>query len=133
MSYMHSADFQEKMLMFVCRDRSFLKKLSSMLKPEHFKPKRGEGSEEAYIIAQIGFRYWKDYREPVGGMLQTEVLDYIQHHKRKIGNKTRHRLMDLVQTIKKANGLVAVEAVEKKIAEYLQGQSKRQAIKELIE
>src|SRR5580698_7389922 len=132
-SYFHDSDFQEKMLMFVCRDRTFLKKLSGLLKPEHFKPRRGEGHEAIHIIAQMAFKYWKDYREPIGGMLQAEVLDHISKNKRKIGTKTRHKLVELVQDIKKANGLVAVEAVEKKISEYLQRQSKSNAIKELIE
>jgi len=131
-SYFRDSDFQEKMLMFICRDRTFLKKMSGLLTPEHFKPKRGEGMIEAYWIAQMAFQYWKDYREPIGGMLQTEVLDYIRKNKRKIGNKSRDKLLNLTQTIKKANGLVAVEAVEKKVAEYLQRQNKAHAIKELI-
>jgi replicative DNA helicase len=132
-SYFHDSEFQEKLLMFVCRDRSFLKKMSGLLSAEHFKPRRGEGMEEAHIIAQMAFKYWKDYREPIGGMLQTEVLDYIREHKRKIGKRQRHKLLDLVQTIKSTNGLVAVEAVEKKVIEYLRRRNKAVAIKELIE
>jgi hypothetical protein len=133
MSYFHDSDFQEKMLMFVCRDRTFLKKMSGLLTPEHFRPRKGEGMIEAYWIAQKAFKFWKDYREPIGGMLQTEVLDYIRENKRKIGSRSRDKLMDLVQHIKKADGLVAVEAVEKKVSEYLQRQNKSRAIKELIE
>jgi DnaB helicase-like protein len=133
MSYFHNEDFQEKMLMFVCRDRTFLKKMAGMLTPEHFKPRKGEGNEEIHIIAELAFKYWKEYREPIGGMLQTECLDYIRQHKRKMGTRLRHRLMDMQQKIKKADGLVAVEAVEKKIAEYLQRQNKARAIKDLIE
>src|SRR5580704_14748065 len=131
--YFSDPDFQTKMLMFVCRDRTFLKKMSGMLTPEHFKPKRGEGMVEAYWIAVEAFKYWKDYREPIGGMLRPEMLDYIRKNKRKIGNRGRDRLMELVELIRKGNGLVAVEAVEKKVCEYLQRQHKSHAIKELIE
>lgn len=119
--------------MFICRDRTFLKKMSGLLNAEHFKPRKGEGMQEAYWIAQKAFKFWKDYREPIGGMLQTEMLDYIRENKRKIGSRSRDKLMELVQTIRKANGLVAVEAVEKKVVEYLQRQNKARAIKDLIE
>lgn len=133
MSYWREENFQQQMLMFLCRDRNFLKKMSGLLTPDHFKPRKGEGMEEVHIIAKLAFEYWKDYREPIGGMLQTYVLDYIREHKRKIGSKQREKLLNLVQTIKKAEHLVAVEAVEKKIGEHLQRQNKNRAIKELIE
>lgn len=131
-SYFYDEEFQSKMLMFICRDRTFLKKMSGLLTAEHFKSKRGEGMQEAYWIAVRAFKFWKDYREPIGGMLQTEMLDYIRENKRKIGSRSRDKLLKLVQDIKKGNGLVAVEAVEKRVIEYLQRQNKARAIKDLI-
>lgn len=125
-------DFQEKLLMFVCRDRNFLKKTSGLLSPKDFEPRKGEGMEAAYIIAQKAFKYWNDYREPIGGMLKTEVLDHLREFKGKIANKTRDKVLELVEKIRKAEGLVAVEAIERKVIEYKQRQNKRNAVKDLI-
>jgi len=133
MSYWRDESWQETLLKFICRDRNFLKKISGMLSEKHFKPRKGEGMHEAYIVAQKAFEYWRDYREPIGGMLQPEILDYIRQNKKKIGRKSRERLMELVNTIKRADGLVAVEAVEKKVSEYLQRQDMSRAVREIIE
>lgn len=132
MSYWRDESFQEKLLMFVCRDRNFLKRTSGLLSPEDFKPRKGEGMESAYLIAQQAFKYWNDYREPIGGMLRTEVLDFLRERKGKISNKLRDNLLELVETIRKAKDLVAVEAIEKKVIDYKQRKNKRNAVNELI-
>ena len=133
MSYFYEPDFQEKLLIPYCRDRNFLKKMSGILTPEHFKPRRGEGMIEAYWIAQKAAQYWKDYREPIGGMLKTEMLDHIRVNKKRMGSKSRDRLLDLVTTIQKGNGMVAVEALEKKVIEYMRRQQMKRAVNELID
>lgn len=132
-SYFRDEEFQERMLAFICRDRNFLKKTSGLLTPADFKPRKNEGIPEAYILAELAFKYWRDYREPIGGMLRTEVLDYIREHKRKIGSKSRERLIELVEKIRHTDSLVAVEAIERKVAEYKQRENKRHAIHDLID
>lgn len=132
-SYFRDSEFQEKLLAFVCRDRNFLQKTSGLLSPDDFKPKRGEGMQEAYVIAQKAFKYWRDYREPISGMLRTEMLDYIRENKRKIGSKQQEKILGLVESIRKSNGLVAVEAIEQKVLEYKQRQSQASALRELID
>jgi replicative DNA helicase len=133
MSYFRDAEFQERLLAFVCRDKNFLKKTSGLLSPVDFKPRKNEGIPEAYIIAELAFKYWHDYREPIGGMLRTDVLDYIREHKRKLGGKSRERLTELVEKIRHTDNLVAVEAIERKVAEYKQRENKRKAIHDLID
>lgn len=132
MSYFRDSDFQEKMLVPFCRDRNFLKKMSGILSAEDFKPRKNEGMIEAYWIAQLAATYWKKYREPIGGMLRTEVLDYVRSNKRKMSSKARDHLMDLVDKIKKSD-IVAIEAIETKVIEYKERQQKSSAVKELIE
>lgn len=132
MSYWRDEDFQERLLLFVCRDRNFLKKTSAVLSERDFKPRKGEGSQEAYCIAQLAFKYWHDYREPIGGMLRTEVQDYIRENSRKIGQKSKDKMLLMVDKIKRAEGLVAVEAIERKVAEYKARQAKRRAVHDLI-
>lgn len=133
MSYFHDSDFQEKLLGPYCRDRNFLKRMSGILSPNDFKPKRGEGMIEAYWIALKAYQYWKDYREPIGGLLKTEMLDYVRENKKKIGTKSRDKLMDLVYSINKGNGIVAVDAIEKKVVDYKRRQQMRHAVHELID
>ena len=131
-NFFRDEDFQERMLQFVCRDRNFLKRTGGVLDSDDFKPRHGEGSSEAYIIALKAFRYWRDYREPIGGMLRHEILDYISQHKKKVGTKSREKLMEMVNNIRNANGLVAVEAIENKIFEYKQRKKMGDAIREMI-
>lgn len=133
MSYWRDEDFQQKLLMFVCRDRNFLKRTTGLLSEADFAPKKGEGSHEAYMIAQIAFRYYRDYREPVGGMLRTEVLDYVRANKKKVHQKTRDKLLSMVDAIRRADGLVAVEAIERKVIEYKQRQSMTRTIRALLD
>lgn len=130
--YWRDEDFQEKELMFACRDRNFLKRTAGILSADDFKPRGGEGSWEIYTIAQKAFEFWDKYREPIGGMLRHEMLDYIEQHKRKIGHKQREKILDIVNNIRNANGLVAVEAIERKVVEYKQRQAMSHAIKEII-
>lgn len=134
MGYFRDPDFQEHLLKFVCRDRTFLKKMSSLglLSERDFKPRKGEGMIEAYWIAQKAFQYWKDYREPIGGLLRTEMLDFVRENQRKIGTRSRDKLLELVDNIKKSDSLVAVEAVEKKVIEFKQRREMSTAVREII-
>jgi hypothetical protein len=132
MSYWRSEDWLEKVLVPVCRDRNFLRKMSGILKEEDFKPRGDEGLIEAYWIAQAAFKYWRDYRTPIGGMLQVQMLDYVRENKKKIGKKNRERLFDLVDKIRHVDEIVAIEAIEKKVIDYKRRREKAHAIKELI-
>lgn len=131
--YFRDEDFQEKMLMFACRDRNFLKKMAGILSASDFKPKGNEGSWEAYEVAKRAFEFWDQYREPIGGMLRHEMLDFVEQNKRKIGHKQRDKILDLVQKIRNADHLVAVEAIERKVTEYKQRQAMSHAIREFID
>ncbi len=133
MSYFHDAEFQEKLLMFVCRDRNFLKRTAELLSAKDFIPRKDEGLIEAQWIAEKAYQYWKDYHEPIGGLLRTEMMDFVSKNKKRVGHKQKDRLFSLVDKIKHANGLVAVEAVEKKVFEYKQRKAKSAAVKEMIE
>ena len=132
MSGFRDTQFQEHMLAFACRDRNFLKRTSGVLTLDDFKPRHGEGSWEAYAIAEKAYHYWNEYREPIGGMLRSEMLDYIDENKRKIGHKSRDKILEMVEKIRNANGLVAVDAVEDKIKKYKQYQAMSGAIREFI-
>ena len=106
--------------------------MAGILSAEDFKPKKGEALVEVYWIAQAAFRYWRDYRVPIGGMLRTEMLDYCREHKKHVGKRNREKLLDLVENIKHGE-LVAIEAIEKKVIEYKRRREKSRAIKEMLD
>src|SRR3954468_2575661 len=133
MGSFHDSEFQERMLAFACKDVNFLKRTTGVLSVDDFKPRHGEGSWEAYAIAEKAFEYWNEFREPIGGMLRHEMLDHIENNKKKLGNKSRDKILELVNSIRNSNGLVAVEAIEKRIIEYKQRQNISSAIKEFIQ
>lgn len=132
MSYFHDPDFQEKMLMFVCRDRNFLKRTSGLLSARDFVPRKGEGPRLYEWVADRAYKYWKDYREPIGGLLRTEMQDFVSKNKKLVGSKQKEQLFTLIERIRRADGLVAVEAVEKKILDYRKHKEKSRAVKEMI-
>lgn len=129
MSYWADPEFKEKMLAFLCRDRNFLKRTSSLLEVKDFKPRRGESQEQEWI-AEAALTYWKDYGEPIGGMLKPLMQDFARE--KKINQRLKDRLMDLTDRIRKGEGLVAVEAIEKLIVEYKNRQSMRDFLDKLI-
>jgi hypothetical protein len=129
--YFRDEEFQESMLARLCRDRNFIKRVAGILSDDDFRPRGGEGSWEAYVIAQKAFEFWDKYREPIGGMLRHEMLDHIEQNKRKIGHKSRDKILDLVTSIRNAE-LIATEAIERKVIEYKQRQAMSHAIKDII-
>jgi len=129
MSYFSDPEFKEKMLSFLCRDRNFLKRTSIMLEVKDFKPRRGEGQEQEWI-AEAALSYWRNYGEPIGGMLKPMMQDFARE--RKLAQRLKDRLMDLTDRIRKGDGLVAVEAVEKLIVDYKNRAARREYVEKLI-
>lgn len=128
--YFKDPDFQQKLVMFLCKDRNFLKNVAPMLKAKDFEPRKG-GTPELYYIADIALNFWREYGEPIGGMLRTEVQDLAR--KKKLSDKSRERLLDIVDGIRKADGLVAVEALERKVVEYKARRARQAAVAEIIQ
>lgn len=59
MSLWSDAEWLERVLIPLCRDRSFLKQMQGILSETDFKPRGGEGNLEYYWIAQKAFEYWE--------------------------------------------------------------------------
>ena len=120
---------------FLCRDRNFLKRLGGLIDEKDFRARAGEGREHEWV-AQIALDWWREYRAPIGGMLLVEVQDLIRQGRVgevRIGQKQKEELTALVSRIRKGDtGLVAVEAIEKRIIEYKKRQAKRDAIQTLV-
>lgn len=132
MGAFHDSEFQERILQGLCGDRNFLKRTAGLISADDFKPRHGEGTWEAYYIAEQAFHFWNEYREPIGGMLRHQMLDYMEENKKKLGRKSRDNILDLVNKIRNAEKLVAVDSIERKIKEYKQRQAMSSAIKEFI-
>src|SRR5689334_23109927 len=98
MTYFADPDFREKMLTFLCRDRNFLKRTSGLLEAKDFRPRKNE-TEEMQWIAERALTFWRDYGEPIGGMLRTEMLELARE--RRLAQRPKDRLMGLVERIRK--------------------------------
>lgn len=123
-------EFQSHLIAFMCRDRNFLKRTSGLLEVDDFKPRKGE-SQANQILAEMALTFWREYGEPIGGMLRTEVLDKCREER--YGSKLKEQLLDTVEEIRGNHSLVAVEALEQKVIEYKARRFKQQAIQELID
>lgn len=132
MSYWRDPDFQSNLIAFLCRDRSFLKKTSGLLDANDFKPRKDE-TQERFILAKLALNFWREYDEPIGGLLRTEVLDYCREKENRVGTKLKEKLLDEVESIRSNHSMVAVEALEQKVIAYKARRAKQQAIDELIQ
>lgn len=126
---------QNALLSFLCRDRTFLKTFGSKLSKKDFRQNRGEGNSRE-IIADIALEYWTKYREPVGGLLKSEVLDYIDSHKVDDKNKrfsyNKKELLEILEFITKGDKLVPAASMEDKVNKYLENKFMRDAIDNVI-
>jgi replicative DNA helicase len=130
-SFFRDPDFQEKLVAFICRDRNFLHDCAHLLEPDDFKPRKPGDPMEIWVIASKGLEFYRKYREPIAGMLRTEILDHCR--KTNAGEKQKARMLELADRIKTGHKLVAVEALAEKVIEYKKERLKKKSIQELVD
>jgi hypothetical protein len=134
-SYFKDTEFRQRILALMMRDRKFLRKLSGKLTPQDFARKPQDGSE-GWAIEWVGWqtlKYWKEYRQPIGGLLKTFALDWMRANPKKTSKQDRKALLTLIETLKDPELGVAVEAIQEKVLKYKERQYLRSAVEELIE
>lgn len=129
-SWFRDKDFQKHLVTFICRDRNFLKKCGGLLQPKDFRPNRDE-SDERWIVATQALEFWHKYRQPIGGMLRPNIVDFVR--KNNVDEVRRKKLYKLVDYINSGEKLVAVEAMEDRVIEYLRDKKMKDSIEKLIE
>lgn len=130
-SFFRDEEFQTQLVAFLCRDRNFLRQCAHLLEPDDFKPRKPGDPMEIWLVASKALTFYEKYKEPIGGMLRTEILD----HCRKVNSseKQKHRLLLLVDHVRKSHHMVAVDALAEKVLEYKKDRLKRQTIQEIID
>jgi len=128
--YWRDEDFQLHLVAFLCKDRNFLRDTAHLLEPDDFKPKPGEPSE-IWLVASKALEFYEKYRQPISGMLRTEILDHCR--KTHASDKAKNRLMLLVDEIKSNHKMVAVDALAEKVIEYKKDRLRRSTIQEILE
>ena len=83
-------------------------------------------------VARITLEYWKEYRQPIGGLLRTFALDLLREKSTKVGREQREELISLVERLKKPELSVASDAMTEKIIRYKQRQKIRNTILKMI-
>lgn len=122
------------MLASLVGDFRFLRKFTGVLTPMDFTatPESGPEGWAREAIARIAIHYWKKYREPLGGMLHTEALDYIRINRGKVGKTYRQALLGLAERLSDPALRTGSGAMEEKIRAYKTRQAMRNAIDEYI-
>jgi replicative DNA helicase len=131
MSFWQDIDFQTTLTALICRDRNFLHKCSHLLEPDDFKPRKQGDPMEIWVVASKGLEFWTEYREPIGAMLRTEILDHCR--KNRVSDKQKEQLLSFVAHIQKNGKIVAVDAMAEKVIEYKKERLKKKTIQELVD
>jgi len=137
MAYFRDRDFQERLLALLSTNRKFIRKTVGLLTIEDFKQRDNESDKTwgwaRETTARIILDYWKDYRQPIGGMLKTFALDEIRAKSAKLGSTQRKELLTLVEKLKDPELAVAADAMELKIVRYKERQQMRNCIDEMLD
>ena len=135
MGVMQDSAFQERILALAIKDRKFLQRTTGVLSRDDFKPEDSAEPDALarFRAAKVILRFYKLYRQPIGGMLRAEVLEYIRINKKQIGERGRQLLLDLTERLNNPDLVVAPEAVESKILDFKRRQRFKQTIEELID
>lgn len=122
------------MLAFLVGDFRFLRKFTGVLTPMDFTATSDSGAEDwaREVVARLAIHWYKKYREPLGGMLRAEVLDYIRANRTKAGKSYRQALLDLSERLSDPALRTAAGAMEDKIRAFKTRQTMRNAIEEYI-
>lgn len=92
-----------------------------MLTVSDFKPKEGDNAGWArQQIAKITLDFWRDFRQPIGGMLKIEIQELIRANRSKFSSKQREALLVTAENLADPELQVAVESIEKKVTDYKQ-------------
>lgn len=129
-SWFRDKDFQVHLLSFLCRDRNFLKKCGSLLQAKDFKPGRDE-SDERHVIATLALEFWNKYKSPIAGMLRVNVVDHCRT--KNVGDKKKKALSQLVDQIVKGDKLIAVDAIEDRVLQYLRDKMLKDSVESLVQ
>jgi hypothetical protein len=134
MGYFNEQNFQERMLASLVGDFRFLRKFTGVLSPMDFAAQNGSGAEgwARETAARLAFHWWKKYREPLGGMLRVEALDYVRANRTKVGQSYRQALLDLCEKLSDPELRKHGAAIEEKIRSFKSRQTMRNAIEEYI-
>ena len=128
-SWFRQKEFQVPLLTFLCRDRNFLKRCGSMLQPRDFKPNRDE-TDERFVIANLALDFWRKYKAPIEGLLRPNAEEFIS--KNNVDSARKKAILKLIDKINSGERLVAIEAMEDKVVDYLRSKKMKDSIEELI-
>lgn len=82
--FFQDPDLQDQLLRFVCRDRTFLRDYGYLLTEKDFDrlstgtKLRSEEGEERQWVAHLSFKYYRQFKEPIGKMLRSEMLMHLR-------------------------------------------------------
>jgi hypothetical protein len=114
-SFLSDPNFQHELLKFLVHDRTFLKEASHLLTVKDFRSIDRHADNKREIVAGVALNFWQKNREPVGKLLNVELM---QHARVSGWNKdNRERLLKYGKRLTN-NQPKAATAILEKVQQY---------------
>jgi len=123
-------DFLRSALVLVVRDREFLRAYGDRLKADDFQPSDGsiEG-RDIWLVAGLALDHWRKFREPISGLLTSEVE---KHGKlAKLGERRMIGLRKICSHLLQAR-IENVRGISSRIEEIKQAAAVQQALDDVL-
>jgi len=128
-SYFEDPDFQDELIKFLIYDRNFLRDYGSMLEPDDFLPRNRMESRERYWVAKEAIEFWRLYRDPMGKLLRSQMLQFIETVN---DQKQKARLDMYIERLSQNGTLKAASAIGNKIVQFKREKAKASAVDKLM-
>ena len=130
-SFFDDETFQDHLVALLCQDIKILRECAALLSPDDFKPLRGmRWGRPRWVVGERALEYFQRYREPIGQLLQADVLE----HAANIGMGGR-QITELREYLQHLSSLPPVPpaALSEKVLRYKRGRIKASVIQELTD
>jgi len=130
-TFFDDEDYQDALVSLLVKDARTLKDCATFLSPDDFKPQRGMRHGNArWTIAEVVLEHWRKFHTPIGGLLQSSVLDYAEQ----MGfNDLKLQGLKEYCTLVKQNVVTAPTAVTEKVVRFKKARLMGAALREMME
>lgn len=107
--------FQDELIKYLVFDPKFLQDAGHLFSMEDFRAEKNEGMERP-TVAKLALEFYQHYHEPVGKLLRSEMLDYLQLSRDNEG--VRKRLLEYAEAIQTDGKRTAADSIMAKVKKY---------------
>jgi hypothetical protein len=130
-TYFDNTKFKDLLVALTIQDRQFLRSCKHLLEAKDFKPRsshKEENGHARYVVAQTALSYFAKYNDPVGDMLETEIIS----HCRNAGIPHSGKIVEFGNVLADKK-IRAVSSIVDRLIEYKKQVTKANAVSRLVE